>query len=143
MQNVEYLHLHYPVSFNITVSIYNILRLNDLVSFLEYQFPRAIVHCQPVHTPDNTFSVLNFPYPALVADRLASIQHLSCYKNDKLLSSFVDSLIKHYTNQPVLDLALLKQFFEFNDRLDQSRNIQLADYVPELEQARQLVHSTD
>lgn len=143
IQNVEYLCLHYPVSFNITVSIYNILRLNELVSYLEYRFPRAVVHCQSAHSPEDTFSALNFPYPELLIDKLTSIQNLNCYKNDRLLSSFINSMIKHYADHPVLDLSLLKQFFKFNDRLDQSRNIQLADYIPELELARQLIQSTD
>ena len=143
IDNVEYLYLHYSVSFNTTVSIYNILQLSELVSYFDYKFPRAIVHCQLVHSPEDTFSALNFPYAELIADRLKSIQNLNCYKNDKLLSSFIDSMIQHYAAQPVLDLVLLKQFFDFNDRLDQSRNIRLADHIPELEQARQLVQSTD
>jgi hypothetical protein len=56
-----------------------------------------------------------------------------------LLKSFVDGLIKHYQTASKIDLETLKLFFEFNDKLDHSRNIKLADYIPELEQERKLV----
>ena len=45
----------------------------------------------------------------------------------------------HYDKNFKLDLEKLKAFFEFNDKLDQSRNIKLADYIPELEAARKLI----
>jgi len=56
-----------------------------------------------------------------------------------LVQSFIDGFIMHYSNNFKLDLEKLKAFFEFNDKLDQSRNIKLIDYIPELEAARKLV----
>ena len=48
-------------------------------------------------------------------------------------------LIGNYEKDTSPNIDSLKQFFEFNDKLDQSRNIKLADYIPELEQARKLL----
>jgi hypothetical protein len=139
VSNTEYLCKNHAVTFNITVSIYNILTLSDLISFLSQTFPGAGIHCQFVATRDDRLSALNFPYPELVAEKLPTIQELACYKNDKLLKSFIDALIDHYSQQPNLDLDKLRLFFKFNDRLDRSRNIKLADYILPLENARQLI----
>ena len=143
ISNVDYLYNNYSISINITVSIYNILTLADLINFLDTNYPRAIVHCQFASTPGDRLSGLIFPYPEMIVNRLLSIKNLNCYKNDRLLSSFVDGVIEHYANHPTLQLDKLRTFFKFNDKLDESRNIALVDYVPELEQARSLVQSTD
>ena len=50
--------------------------------------------------------------------------------------SIIDTLYKHYANDPTCDIEKLGKFFEFNDKLDQSRNSKLIDYIPELEEAR-------
>jgi hypothetical protein len=57
-----------------------------------------------------------------------------------LLKSLVDGLISHYRSDTGVDQEKLKLFFEFNDKLDNSRNIKLADYIPELEQFRKTVN---
>jgi hypothetical protein len=137
------MNLNFSIAFNVTVSIYNILKLHDLLSFLDSNFPRAIVHCQFAETPGDIMSATNFPYPNLVIDNIATISTLNCYKNDKLLSSFIDGILSQYVHNHTVNLKKLQAFFEFNDKLDASRNISLKDYIPELDQARQLVYSTD
>jgi len=139
LQNTEYLHQNFSVSFSITVSIYNVLTLYQLIYFLNRRFPNAIIHCQFAETPQDRLSALNFPYPELVIDQLKKIQNLNCYKNDRLLSSFVDGITNYYDHNPTVDLHKLRSFFEFNDKLDASRNIALTDYIPELACARQLI----
>jgi hypothetical protein len=47
--------------------------------------------------------------------------------------------INWYTNEYHLDVDKLKKFYEFNDKLDQSRGSRLADYIPELAQARSMI----
>ena len=84
-------------------------------------------------------SALNFPNRDLIINNLTNIQKLKCYQNDPLLQSFIDGVIMHYENNFQLDLEKLKTFFEFNDKLDQSRKIKLTDYIPELEAARKLI----
>ena len=143
MENVDYMYNRSSISFNITVSIYNVARLGELITFLDKNFPWALVHCQFAVSPGDRQSALNFPYPNLVVEQLEPITRLNCYKNDRLLGSFIDGLVAHYTSQPKVNLNQLQEFFKFNDVLDRSRNIQLVDYIPELEQSRRLIQSTD
>jgi hypothetical protein len=98
-----------------------------------------LVHAQSCSSIGDMLSPFNFPYAELALERLLPIQNLNCYKNDQLLKSYIDAIIAHYQTNPVLDLAKLKLFFEFNDKLDRSRNIKLSDYISELEQARTLI----
>jgi hypothetical protein len=56
-----------------------------------------------------------------------------------LLESFIDGMINQFETPQPINLEKLKLFFEFNDQLDKSRNIQLKDYIPELDQFRNLV----
>lgn len=140
VDNVRYLkEQKYVVSFNTTVSIYNIFQLYDLLVFFDQEFSATLVHCQFAESKNNILSALNFPNRDLIINNLTNIQKLKCYQNDPLLQSFIDGVIMHYENNFQLDLEKLKTFFEFNDKLDQSRNIKLADYIPELEAARKLI----
>jgi len=135
VENVQYLSQRHVVSFNVTVSIYNINRLYSLLEFFDQQFPKRLVHAQLAMSNDDMLSALNFP--DLDVDQLKRIRNLNCYKNDPLLASTIDGLISHYEQDPTVDLHKLKTFFAFNDRLDASRSVKLLDYIPELEQARQ------
>jgi hypothetical protein len=55
------------------------------------------------------------------------------------LASFADGIIEHYLARESVDLDKLAKFFQFNELLDQSRNIKLKDYLPELAQCKELV----
>lgn len=137
IDNVTYLKKqNHTVSFNVTVSIYNVLTLNQLLQFFDATFPNTLVHCQLAGSPNDQLSAFNFPNRQLVLDNLKTIPQLNCYKNDRLLSSFIDGLITHYQEPHQVDQQKLNLFFDYNDRLDQSRNVQLADYIPELERYR-------
>lgn len=140
VENMHYLKSQgHSISTNTTVSVYNVLNLYTLLKFFDDKFPGMLVHCGNCESRNDILSGFRFPYPELALERLLPIQQLKCYKNDALLKSFVDGLINHYRSTPEIDLTRLKMFFEFNDKLDQSRNVKLADYVPELEQARKLL----
>lgn len=137
VDNIRYLVDHgHVVTVNTTVSIYNVLGLHELFAWLDDSFPGILVHAGLVVSDNDILSALRFPDSGLAKDRLLTIKQLNCYKNDGLLKSVVDGMIAHYDSDPVQDPTKLRQFFEFNDKLDQSRNIQLLDYIPELEQAR-------
>jgi sulfatase maturation enzyme AslB (radical SAM superfamily) len=122
----------HSLSFNITVSIYNISSLYKILSFLEHNYPSGLIHCQLAESSDDIFSPFNFPDSELILGELIKIQDLKCYKNTKLLETFVDGLIKTFnTNQ--INANTLKKFFEFNDLLDNSRGLRLMDYIPDLD----------
>jgi hypothetical protein len=140
IDNVQYLKQHnHVVSFNVTVSIYNVANLAQLLHFFDTTFPGTLVHCQLAGSIDDVLSALNHPLSAQVVDNLKQVQQLTCYKNDPLLASFVDGIIEHYLARESVDLDKLAKFFQFNELLDQSRNIKLKDYLPELAQCKELV----
>jgi len=143
VENMKYLVANnHTVSINTTVSIYNVTRLYELFKWLDDEFSGTLVHAQLVVSKNDMLSALQFPDHKLALSRLLPIQQLKCYNNDALLKSFVDGLISHYQSNPVVDQEKLKLFFEFNDKLDKSRNIKLIDYVPELEHARDTLTTT-
>ena len=140
VENMKYLvDNNHTIAINTSISIYNITKLFDLFHWIDNNFPGTLIHAQLVFSNNDMLSALNFPNANLVLDSLLPIRQLKCYNNDKLLKSLVDGLIKHYQSALEIDLEKLKLFFEFNDKLDQSRNIRLANYIPELEQARKLI----
>lgn len=135
IENTHYLIEHkHKVAFNVVVSIYTISRLDQLLKFLDEEFPNTLVHCTLAEFKDDLLNPLNY-FDLTLKDRLVKITKLNCYKNDQLLNSFINGLISYYEN-PKINVQTLKEFFEFNDKLDQSRNIQLKDYIPELEEYR-------
>ena len=137
IENVKYLASRHVVSFNVTVSIYNITNLYLLLEFFDKEFPGKLVHCQLATSDNDMLSALNFP--GLTVDQLVPIRNLRCYKNDPLLASVIEGIISHYEQTNNVDIEKLRNIFNFNDKLDQSRNIKLIDYIPELEQARKLL----
>lgn len=137
VDNLRYLVDHgHQVTINTTVSIYNVTRLHELFAWLDNSFPGIRIHAELASSKNDTLSALRFPDTGLAKDRLLPIKQLNCYKNDGLLKSVIDGIIFHYDHDPIPDQHHLQQFFEFNDKLDRSRNIQLINYIPELEQAR-------
>jgi hypothetical protein len=138
IDNIEYLHEHHIISFNTTVSIYNVTGLFALLEFFDCNFPGILVHCQYARSTNDILSPMKFPNAGLALESLLPIRNLRCYHNDPLLASSVEGLISNYEKNLPPDIDLLKEFFEFNDKLDKSRNIKLIDYIPTLEEYRKL-----
>jgi MoaA/NifB/PqqE/SkfB family radical SAM enzyme len=140
VENMKYLvNNNHKITINTTVSIYNVTKIYDLFKWLDDEFPGTLVHALPAGSNNDMLSAFIFPDAKLALSKLLPIQQLKCYNNDKLLKSFIDRLIEHYQSAPVANLEKLKLFFEFNDKLDRSRNVKLVDYIPELEQERKLI----
>jgi|694.fasta_scaffold17000_12 hypothetical protein len=139
IENTKKLSLNHKVSFNVVVSIYTISQLDQLLTFIDDNFPNVLVHCSFAEFENDILNPYIFPDGDLVLNRIRKIKKLNCYKNDKLLQSFIDGIVCYFETPQSIKLEKLKLFFEFNDRLDESRNIQLKDYIPELDQFRKLV----
>jgi sulfatase maturation enzyme AslB (radical SAM superfamily) len=140
VENMKYLvDNNHKIIINTTISIYNVTRLYDLFRWLDDEFPGILVHALPVISKNDMLSAFIFPDTKLALSKLLPIQQLRCYNSDKLFKNLIDILIEHYQNNQTVDLKKLKLFFEFNDKLDHSRNIRLVDYIPELEQGRKLI----
>lgn len=140
VENVDYLNQsRHHLTINVTVSIYNVLHIHELLLFIDDRWPNADVHCQLAQSPGDRLSAFNHPENLRVLENLEKICHTRCYKNQPLVSNFVDRLINHYENFVEIDRTKLRDFFAFNDLLDHSRQIYLGQYLPELEQSRSLI----
>ena len=120
--------------FNTVVSIYNVSRLYELFEFLESNYPNSMFGLSILQEPDIQ-DITNFPDKDVALKNLGQIKTLKKYQTDEIFQSKINSII-HKIQISQLDLNKLKQFFQFNDQLDQSRQVTLADYIPELAHGR-------
>jgi len=132
IENWHYLKKQgHKVTVNTTVSIYNILALDQLFDFIDQEFPGTLIHCQLAET-NYEMSPFLHPNKESALTSLRKIKKMSCYHNDTLFASSIDGYIKQFEEHHYIDYEKLKKFFDFNQKLDQSRQINLLDYVPEL-----------
>jgi len=129
------------VSLEAIPSIWNLTNLHLLYEFADQEFPDSTIFLQQVYWPDQSIRIFNHPAPELVVESMNRIKQTKMYYTDaRDNKSIVDTISDHYQNDYICDLSILRKFFEFNDKLDRSRNIQLADYIPELEACRKYLN---
>ena len=141
--NIERLYTITPtVSFNISVSMWNISNLSRLVNFIETKFARSytILLNEAVPNDQANPSPFNFPNKELAIADLMLLKDAKSYQFDSLFKNKVDYFI-HRIQNSVVEKVVLRQFFRYNDRLDLSRDVKLIDYIPELEQCRSYLTS--
>ena len=130
--------LGHSVSINTVPGIYNVTNMHRLFEFLDREFPMTAIYMQINYLPWQ--SAYNHPLHELVIESMQKCQQTSIYhSNGKSCKTSIDSILHHYTNNPVCDLKALKEFFDYNDQLDRVRGTCLADYIPELETARKFI----
>jgi sulfatase maturation enzyme AslB (radical SAM superfamily) len=141
IKNAKLLKSHgFYISLECIPSLWNITNLHLLYEFYDREFPGSTVFLQQVYWPDPTMNVFNHPNPKLVVESLTKVTQTSMYHTDaRDNKSIIDTLLEHYSKDPKPDLQWLRKFYEFNDKLDVSRNVRLADYVPELEECRKYI----
>lgn len=128
------------LAFITVVSIYNITSLHQVMEFQDSEFPGASVMLQFDSFEGDIQSPYNHPNTELVLASLEKCKKTNAYFDySRGTKSIVDKLYDHYANNPVCDVEKLRKFFEFNDKLDQSRGHKLIDYIPELEDARKII----
>jgi len=122
----------HKVSVNTTVSIYNINRLHELFFWIDANFPGTLIHVAQAY--GQPFSAWLHPDRDAVIDNLKKIRDQQCYRIDQQFADNIEGYIDIMTKRSIPpDLG---DFFLFNDKLDRSRDIRLADYCPDIEQAR-------
>ena len=139
---IENMHILEKQGHNININcvpgIYNVTNLHLLLEFLDREFPATTIYMQI-----NYFalqSAYNHPNAKLVLESMDRCRQTSVYhSNGKSCKTTIDSLYTHYSNNPTCDLKSLKEFFDYNDQLDQARNVKLVDYIPELEEGRKYI----
>jgi MoaA/NifB/PqqE/SkfB family radical SAM enzyme len=113
------------VHVNTTVSIYNIHRLSELFEFIDQTWPDTLLHLNLVQDPDH-ISFQTFPDRDLAQKDLGRAQQCQVVKNNRLAGDTLRYLSKQMHLEH--DRSHLERFFDFNDRLDQSRGTQLGFY---------------
>jgi hypothetical protein len=109
-----------------------------LFEFLDREFPNSGVYLQ-INNVGNQSAYIH-PNPELVLESMVKCKKTMIYFADgKSNRTTIDSLYDYYSNNPKPDLKNLRAFFDYNDQLDRARNVQLGDYIPELEACRKLV----
>jgi MoaA/NifB/PqqE/SkfB family radical SAM enzyme len=132
IENWKYLRDHgHKITVNTAASIYNIDSLSVLFEFIDKNFPGTLIHVQ---SADSYLSPFHHPDRSSVIEDLEKIQKLSCYSNDLLFSKTIDGFLDLF--RKIQKQESLQKFFEFNDQLDHSRGVKLADYIPSLEKFR-------
>jgi len=143
VNNIDYIYDQgYNISFNSVISIYNIASLYSTVEFLSSRYKKIPIHLTPViftYLKKDILSPYIFPDNRLVIENLNKIKKLEVYHNDLVLKNKVDEYRDYFKNKHTINLSTLASFFEYNDKLDRSRNIKLIDYIPELEQCREFI----
>jgi sulfatase maturation enzyme AslB (radical SAM superfamily) len=137
--NAHRMHsLGYSVSMNTVPGIYNVTNLHLLFEFLDKEFPFTAIYMQVNSLPWQ--SAYNHPLHELVVQSMLKCQQTSIYhSNGKSCKTSIDSILNHYSNNPVCNLEELRNFFNYNDQLDLARGTKLADYIPELEATRKFI----
>jgi sulfatase maturation enzyme AslB (radical SAM superfamily) len=128
------------VSLEAIPSIWNITNLHLLYEFADVEFPNSTMFLQQTYWHNSTITIYNHPNPELVIDSMTRIKKTKMYYSDaRDNKAIVDTILDYYQNDYTCDLDTLKKFFIFNDKLDRSRNVRLADYIPELEACRKYI----
>jgi MoaA/NifB/PqqE/SkfB family radical SAM enzyme len=137
VSNIDYLNKNnFPISFGVVVSIYTIVCLDKTVDFLSNRYPNSIIHLTTVDFSDDILSPYNFPNQKIVLESLGRIKQMKIYNNDIVFQSMINEYHRWFSSNPQVDTDKLKKFFKYNDLLDQSRDVKLIDYIPELEACR-------
>jgi len=143
VNNIDYIYSQgHKISFNSVVSIYNIASLYSTVEFLSNRYKKIPIHLNSVvftYLKKDILSPYIFPDNTLVIENLDKIKKLEVYHNDLVLKNKVDEYQDYFKKKHTINLSTLASFFEYNDKLDRSRNSKLIDYIPELEQCRTFI----
>ena len=111
-----------------------------MFEFLDKEFPHCGSYLQINHVGFQ--SAYNYPNAKAVVESMEKCKKTKTYYGDgKSTRTSIDSLCDYYSNNPVCDLISLKKFFEYNDKIDQARNVKLIDYIPELDACRSYINN--
>lgn len=122
-----------------TISIYNVSTLHEIFEFMDREFPGVIADWDFVENPDH-MSPFVFPDSAAAIESLQRVIKTRCYQNAGVIfQDRIDTLLDWFNHNDCLQTTKLWEFFQINDKLDQSRNLRLVDYVLVLDKYRDVV----
>jgi bifunctional N-acetylglucosamine-1-phosphate-uridyltransferase/glucosamine-1-phosphate-acetyltransferase GlmU-like protein len=114
----------------------NFLKNFNFENIVNFNFKELKIkfHCLDNQTRGASETVLNLIKKFDESD-LEKVKTLKFYKKYPTFRSEIDALINLISTSKI-DYMALEKFFEFNDKLDKSRNMNLRDYNPILDNAR-------
>lgn len=130
VKNIAQLNKLGDLCFNHAVSIYNVGRMYDLFAFFNTEYPTKSSLICYVDAPSYLWFG-NHPNKRQVIQEIQRCKTLQSYKTNINFHDDIDH-IEHTIRTHALDFELLNKFYTFNNLLDQSRNLKLAEYMPEL-----------
>lgn len=128
----------HKISVQTVFSMYSITRIHEVFEFYDREFPQCGALINVAGGQDDIFLPFNHPCPNLVVESMQRCKETKIYYMvGRSVKSQVDLMLDYYSNPKYnVNIEKLKQFYEFNDKLDTARNTKLFDYIPELAEAR-------
>ena len=124
------------ISWNHVPTIWGIHRTHELFEYISEHFPDVHLYLQ--YNRVDLHSAFRSPLIKQCVESMKRCQQTAVYwNNGKDCQSGVDSFLEHYESYSI-DPIKLKEFFNWNDTMDRARGIKLADYIPELDQCREV-----
>lgn len=124
------------LAFQTVFSMWNATRIHEIYKFYDRDFPGCNTLVQPASKINGYLGPWHNPLREQVLESMYQCKETKVYYNNgRNTDNLIQEMINRYKNYEY-DPAILDQFFEYNDKLDQSRGSRLQDYIPELAQAR-------
>jgi len=125
------------ISWNHVPTIWGIHKTHELFEYVSERYPFV-----PLYLQYNRVRISDSYSSPLIEETIKSMERCmktKVYFNDgKDCQSGINSFYNHYKNATV-DKQQLRDFFEYNDKMDKARGIKLKDYIPELDKTRELL----
>ena len=126
----------HQLAFQTVFSMYNATRIHEIYEFYDREFPGHNSLVQPASKVDNFLGPWHNPLKEQVLESMYRCRETKVYYNNgRNTNNLVEEVISRHQNYEY-DPKLLTSFFEYNDKLDESRGSKLEDYIPELAKAR-------
>ena len=128
----------HKLAFQTVFTMYNATRIHEVYEFYDRDFPgcNTLVQAGYLPQPFAAIDPWNHPLKQQVLESMYRCKQTQVYYNGgRNTNDLVDEMISRYENHEYSP-EYVKQFFAYNDKLDQSRNSRLEDYIPELAAAR-------
>jgi hypothetical protein len=126
----------HTLAFQTVFSMWNATRIHEVYELYDRDFPGCNTLVQAASKINGYFGPWHNPLREQVLESMYRCRQTRVYYNNgRNTDNLVEEMITRYKNYDY-NPDLLRQFFAYNVKLDQSRGSRLADYIPELDQAK-------
>lgn len=127
------------LSFQTVFSMYNATSLHEVFEFYDKEFPNINSLVQTASLQSSYLGPWHTPLKEQALESMYKCQQTKVlYQNGRNTSELVTEMISYYKNNEP-NTRLIKEFYNYNDKLDTYRGSKLVDYIPELAHARKKI----